>query len=128
MSFFQASCTNGEAVLQIAEGLGAAAECLKDIQRFLREDDPTKRPAFFELHQMDLARSDLVPLLHKYSDEEDVVTNVGKRALQISPAQSMASCASLIGLACFAVKVATFLSLPASADSDAIHKQVWCML
>lgn len=47
--------------------------CLKDLQRFLRRDDPATRPAFTLLSRFNLAKSDLVPLLTRYADDEEVV-------------------------------------------------------
>ena len=44
--------------------------CLKDLQRFLRRDDPATRPAFTHLARFNLAKSDLVPLLTRYADDE----------------------------------------------------------
>lgn len=49
--------------------------CLKDLQRFLRRDDPSTRPAFTHLARFNLAKSDLVPLLTRYAEDEDLVTH-----------------------------------------------------
>jgi len=53
------------------------AECLKDLQRFLRQDDAEKRPAFFALSSTNISKTDLVPLLMAYPDNKDVVFNSG---------------------------------------------------
>lgn len=58
------------------------AECLKDLQRFLRRDNTVKRPAFFTLSKSNISKSDLVPLLLAYPDNKDVVFNSGARFLQ----------------------------------------------
>jgi timeless len=51
------------------------ADCLKDLQRFLRKDDPDMRPVFFKLGGFHLAANDLVPLVVTYPNEHDVVYN-----------------------------------------------------
>lgn len=42
------------------------AACLRDLQRFLRDDEPEGRPAFFAASRYGFARSDLVPLIVTY--------------------------------------------------------------
>jgi hypothetical protein len=49
--------------------------CLKDLQRFLRRDDPENRDAFFKLGELTLAASHLVPLLVTYPGDEDLALN-----------------------------------------------------
>ena len=51
------------------------ADCLKDLQRFLREDDPRTRDAFFTIGQYKTARTDLVPLITTYAGDTDIVYN-----------------------------------------------------
>lgn len=51
------------------------AGCLRDLQRFFRNDDPEDRPAFFAVSKYNFARSDLVPLIVTYPDDYDVVYN-----------------------------------------------------
>lgn len=51
------------------------AACLKDLQRFLRFDDPDTREAFFAVSKYNLTRSDLVPLIVTYPDDYEVVYN-----------------------------------------------------
>jgi hypothetical protein len=51
------------------------ADCLKDLQRFLRKDDPDTRPVFFKLGGFHLAANDLVPLVVTYPTEHEVVYN-----------------------------------------------------
>jgi len=48
---------------------------LKDLQRFLRKDDPDTREVFFKLGAFDTARKDLVPLLIHYPQDHDIVYN-----------------------------------------------------
>ncbi|KAK9804992.1 hypothetical protein WJX73_009460 [Symbiochloris irregularis] len=67
-------------------------DCLKDLQRFLRQDDPEHRPAFTALCKFNIARSDLVPLIISYADDMDLVYN--------------------------ALKVVTFLTMPIEPDSS----------
>jgi len=49
--------------------------CLKDLQRFLRKDDPDTRDVFFKLGAFDTARKDLVPLLVTYPHDQPIVYN-----------------------------------------------------
>ena len=72
-------------------------ECLKDLQRFLRRDDPYTRDVFHRLCQWDLVATDLVPLVVQYQDDSDVVYN--------------------------ALKVLTFLTMPVDPESDDLHVQ-----
>lgn len=51
------------------------AECLKDLQRFLRNDDSQAREAFFALGEFDIARKHLVPLITTYPDDQALVYN-----------------------------------------------------
>lgn len=51
------------------------AECLKDIQRFLRQDDSESRQAFFALGQFNLAKNMLMPLITTYPNDTDLVYN-----------------------------------------------------
>lgn len=51
------------------------ADCLKDLQRFLREDDPKTREAFFTLGRYKSVRTDLVPLITTYAADTDIVYN-----------------------------------------------------
>ena len=73
-------------------------ECLKDLQRFLRRDDPYERQVFFRLGQWDLVSTDLVPLIVQYQEDGDVVYN--------------------------ALKVLTFLTMPLDFESDHVHMQL----
>ncbi|GMH33973.1 hypothetical protein BSKO_01807 [Bryopsis sp. KO-2023] len=99
-----------ELILSLCCGLGSlkgptgyekdpeCIECLKDLQKILREDDPDFREAFFFLSELDVPRQDLVPLIITYSNEPEVVYN--------------------------ALKVLTFLSMPVEhARSDNHFKQ-----
>jgi hypothetical protein len=53
--------------------------CLKDLQRFLRNDDADLRTVFFKLAKFETAKTDLVPLLCNYPGEKDVVFNTRKQ-------------------------------------------------
>jgi len=57
----------------------APAACLKDLQRFLRRDDPDAREAFYALGEMELAKTSLLPLLVAYAEEQEVVYNSRER-------------------------------------------------
>ncbi len=56
------------------------AACLKDLQRFLRQDDRDRRPAFFKLAQLHVARTDLVPIVTANAHDTDLVYNARERA------------------------------------------------
>jgi hypothetical protein len=49
--------------------------CLKDLQRFFRNDDDEARPAFFAVSKYNFARSDLVPLITAYPEDPELVYN-----------------------------------------------------
>lgn len=51
------------------------AACLKDIQRFLRNDDAQSRETFFTLGEFDVAKHHLMPLITTYPDDVEVVFN-----------------------------------------------------
>ena len=53
----------------------SAAACLKDLQRFLRNDDPKTREALQILGQYNIAKTDLVPLIVTYPRDSDLVYN-----------------------------------------------------
>jgi timeless len=70
---------------------------LKDLQRFLRRDSPETRDAFMLLGRYNLAKTDLVPLLITYPNDEELLYN--------------------------ALKVVTYLTMPIAPDSDAQMQQ-----
>lgn len=49
------------------------AECLKDLQKFLRHDDAENRDAFFFLGKLNIAKSDLVPLMITYPNDGEMI-------------------------------------------------------
>ena len=108
------------------------AECLKDLQRFLRRDDPEKRPAFFTLSKTNIAKSDLVPLLSAYPDNKEIVFNSGEQqglkssdiGFSGSHAESWLIVLALLTTRFCAVKVATFLTMPIDTATEAVHQQV----
>lgn len=55
-------------------------ESLKDLQRFLRRDDPATLPAFKTLGKFQIARRDLVPLILAFQDDQELVYNALKVA------------------------------------------------
>ncbi|CAG9467441.1 unnamed protein product [Pedinophyceae sp. YPF-701] len=73
-------------------------ESLKDLQRFLRRDDPATRGVFYTLADLKIVAQDLVPLIVFYPDEEDVVYN--------------------------ALKVLTFLTMPVDMESPQVARQI----
>ena len=50
-------------------------DCLKDLQRFLRQDDPVRREAFFALGKYGVVKSDLVSLIVTYPEDTELVYN-----------------------------------------------------
>ena len=104
----------------------AIAECLKDLQRFLRQDHPATRPAFTALSKYNVARADLVPLIVTYPADVELVFNA--RALFYPSPRSKAVCLSLCfckvtslclrGACGVAVKVVTFLTMPLEPESE----------
>lgn len=65
--------------------------CLKDLQRFLRRDDPGEREAFYYLGSIGIAKRDLLPLLLAYADQPDVVYNAREYMCTITALQSLRS-------------------------------------
>ena len=101
----------------------AIAECLKDVQRFLREDDIKTRDAFFMLGRYKTARTDLVPLITTYAADTDTVYNARRqphwpiplpRTLLHSLLLHFLSSRSVLA---DAVKVVTFLTMPVEEES-----------
>ncbi|KAK9830387.1 hypothetical protein WJX72_011470 [[Myrmecia] bisecta] len=68
------------------------AACLRDLQRFLRQDDPQEREAFLALGKHNIAKTDLVPIIVTYPTDTELVYN--------------------------ALKVVTFMTMPVDALSD----------
>ncbi|KAG2492461.1 hypothetical protein HYH03_009402 [Edaphochlamys debaryana] len=103
-----------ELLMSVAHGLGKWMEdtntgekvyvrdkdcigCLKDLQRFLRRDDPDLRPVFRRLGTWRVAQQDLVPLLCTYAHEPEVTLQ--------------------------AVKVLTYLTMPVDPSSARPEEQ-----
>ncbi len=55
--------------------LAVAAECLKDLQRFLRKDDRDTRDVFFQLCEYGTVRNDVLPILTHYAASHEHVFN-----------------------------------------------------
>lgn len=49
--------------------------CLKDLQRFLRRDDPTERPAYMKLGELAVVENDVIPLILTHPTDTDLVYN-----------------------------------------------------
>eukprot|EP00884_Botryococcus_braunii_P014003 jgi/Botrbrau1/22603/Bobra.176_1s0033.1 len=103
-----------ELLLSVVGGLGSwdsdksvyeksddCIDCLKDLQRFLRQDDPLNREAFMHLGKQNIVKSDLIPLILGYVDDLDIVYN--------------------------ALKVATFMTMPIEQESKHQIAQVEIM-
>jgi len=63
--------------------------CLKDLQRFLRQDDRRGRPAFFKLAQLHVARTDLVPIVTAYAHDVDLVYNARAYTMMFAACHSV---------------------------------------
>ncbi len=59
-----------------------ATACLRDLQRFLRRDDPDMRDAFFKVGELGVAQNHLVPLLVTYPHEAELAYNTCERGWQ----------------------------------------------
>ena len=106
-------------------------ECLKDLQRFLRHDDPATRDAFFVLGKAQTTRLHLIPLITGYAEDADIVYNACEQpsatlltvsrhtALEQSSAGHYPSRCVL-----HAVKVVTFLTMPVEPESQSYCAQV----
>ena len=110
--------------------------CLKDLQRFLRQDNRGLRPAFMTLGQYCIARTDLVPLITTYPGAWDIVYNACEcihcnprcacvaSLYKLQPKLSLASTMAYGGSPLYAVKVATFMTMPVEPESEAHAMQV----
>lgn len=65
--------------------------CLKDLQGFLKYDDPVERPAFFAVAKYNFTKTDIVPLLVTYPEEYELVYNALKVCTHLTmPSQDIA--------------------------------------
>ncbi|KAL5718707.1 hypothetical protein ACHQM5_011584 [Ranunculus cassubicifolius] len=71
---------------------------LKDLQRFLRRDDPQKRDVFKQICKWNIVAKDLVPIIEHCQDDKDLVIT--------------------------AVKVLVFLTMPIDPTSNEISQQI----
>eukprot|EP00891_Asterochloris_glomerata_P008793 jgi/Astpho2/8793/Aster-05348 len=113
--------------------------CLKDLQRFLRNDDPKTREALQILGQYNIAKTDLVPLIVTYPQDTDLVYNALKLVTRLTMPITADSavvhvthkdiCLPLLTCAPLhpAVKVVTFLTMPIAADSNSAPTQALYM-
>ena len=51
------------------------AACLRDLQRFLRRDDPCDRPAFMKLGELQVVQNDVISLITGNPTDTDLVYN-----------------------------------------------------
>jgi timeless len=51
---------------------------LKNLQRFLRRDDPESRDIFMQLGKWNTIRQDILPIIISYRDQFDLVLNAGE--------------------------------------------------
>lgn len=52
---------------------------MKDLQRFMRRDNPRTRDVFMTLGHWNIVRSDLMPLIATHHQEKALLLNAGKR-------------------------------------------------
>ncbi|OQU78445.1 protein timeless homolog isoform X5 [Sorghum bicolor] len=71
---------------------------LKDLQRFLRRDDPQRREVFKQVCKWKIASRDLVPIIENYQNDRNLVIT--------------------------AVKVLVFLTMPVESSSDDVAQQI----
>ncbi|CAL4894934.1 unnamed protein product [Urochloa decumbens] len=71
---------------------------LKDLQRFLRRDDPQRREVFKQVCKWKIASRDLVPIIENYQTDRNLVIT--------------------------AVKVLVFLTMPVEPSSDDVAQQI----
>lgn len=50
---------------------------LKDLQRFLRRDDPQRREVFKQVCKWKIASRDLVPIIENYQNDRNLVITAG---------------------------------------------------
>jgi hypothetical protein len=55
--------------------------CLKDLQRFLRRDDPNERPAFEKLGELQIMENDVIPLIVTHPADAGLVYQARERAV-----------------------------------------------
>jgi Timeless protein len=51
---------------------------LKDLQRFLRRDDPQKRDVFKQICKWNTVTRDLIPIIESYQNDRNLVITAGK--------------------------------------------------
>ena len=121
-------------IMHAADPFGTPGpECLKDLQRFLRYDDDSTRDAFFVLGKAQTTRTHLIPLITRYAEDVDIVYNACKPFCfhLNSPAPLLHTVHEMVGRSevdnvCVkrAVKVVTFLTMPAEPESRDFPAQV----
>lgn len=62
-----------------------SADNLKDLQRFLRRDDPQRREVFKQVCKWKIASRDLVPIIENYQAERTLVITAGKLFFLLLP-------------------------------------------
>jgi hypothetical protein len=61
------------------------ADNLKDLQRFLRRDDPQKREVFKQVCKWKIASRDLVPIVENYQADRNLVITAGNQFTILRP-------------------------------------------
>lgn len=56
----------------------SSSDNLKDLQRFLRRDDPQRREVFKQVCKWKIASRDLVPIIENYQADRNLVITAGK--------------------------------------------------
>lgn len=59
----------------------SSSDNLKDLQRFLRRDDPQRREVFKQVCKWKIASRDLVPIIENYQADRNLVITAGKLVL-----------------------------------------------
>lgn len=54
-----------------------SADNLKDLQRFLRRDDPQRRDVFKQICRWNTVSRDLIPIIEHYQSDRSLVINAG---------------------------------------------------
>jgi len=55
----------------------SSVDNLKDLQRFLRRDDPQRREVFKQVCKWKIASRDLVPIIENYQTDRNLVITAG---------------------------------------------------
>ncbi|RRT50756.1 hypothetical protein B296_00027642 [Ensete ventricosum] len=98
---------------------------LKDLQRFLRRDDPRQRDVFKQICKWNTVSRNLVPLIEYYQSDRNLVINAGKSPYHGGSCRLSWDCYYIfvLFLLC-AVKILVFLTMPIDPSSDGVAQQI----